>query len=232
MSETLLLDAPLVPDPDEAFELSDTETTAFLTDDEVKDARFNVKVVSVERVADGLAVALKAGFDPMPRSRFTYARVSIRAIRPDDLEFVDFAPKEIRDSKAIKMTVTKALSLSAEGEGVKGEVALGDRTAEYAYYDCIARGMASSGSVRWTFEENEVIRNGIGTHQVMSFTVPMQTPFDISVQTTCNVIRPGIAGLGDKIRTLVFGHDASHGRARPATISPPEKVSRGWFRRL
>ncbi len=228
-AQNILFDEALVADPDEPHELADSPES-LLTDDEIKGARCAVRIKAVEPSEGGFAVALAAVFDPPPNARFTYARVSVQLKTPEGMTFASIAPTEVRDSQPVKIVQSQNLSLTLKAWKVEAGAVGNDRETEYTWYECIARGSgAGSDRVRWTFEEHDDVHKGIGPNQMMSFTVNGDAPIGLSVQITCNVIRPGLAGLADRTRTLLFGEDRSSGRRRQAVIEPPEQKAKSWF---
>jgi len=225
MSNSMLLDEPLVGEPNENFELY-VEESRTLSDDEIRGARLQILCQSVERVDGGTAVALDLFFQPPDAARFTYARITLKLLKPEAALFYDVAPLEIVDSRPVEFTVeNKGLpKLTVTYKAVEAGVEAGKTYGKkYTSYECLVSGTGvSTQFADWRFSENSNIKDGLIRNARVAVILPEDGPFEIELT------KPGLAGALDRMRTLVFGPSYDKTPTRKVIIEVPEE-SGGWF---
>lgn len=227
-----LIDAPLVGDPDAERELNVSPAEA-LSDDEIRGARFSLVRRGVERVQgdgfSGLAVALDAYFHPAPGTHFSDAEIRINLTQPAGTVFADVAPAEWREPEPVRFKIERSATLGITAELAKAGLGRTE-TVEYTRYYCRIRGSGAGHSrARWTLEENEKTGEGVGQVSRLVLTLAGDGPFAADLLMRCQLVRPGIAGVVDRVRELILGPQLTDGRLMQFTIAPAESSKGGWF---
>lgn len=120
--EEILVDTPLVPDPDADEELGpgDSETIA---DEELRGSRFLLVRRAVEAIdiegATGGAIKFACTFHASPGTRFVAARLALRLNEPPGVNVYDLAPREVRESEPVRFKVDDKGKLSLGGSVAK-----------------------------------------------------------------------------------------------------------------
>ena len=241
MTNPLLLDATLIPDPLADSELGPAEARQ-IADSDVRGARIQLVQTALERVdidgEAGLALAVAAVFHAPPAARFSHGEVRWRLVAPADALFVDVAPVTVQDQVAVSFKLSRngKISLDAKGLGVTPSVsAEHGTTREFTLYHCAVRssGVASRRAI-WNLEENPDTRQGIGHSTQLALTLRGTGPFVADVLVSARLVRPGLAARLNDIRDLILGPtlgQASEHRVELSVPAESPKASR-WFRFL
>lgn len=228
----ILFDVALVGDTNADHELNMSAGVESLSDDEIDGARLQIVRRAVERVTGGIAVALDVFFQPPDAVRFTYARIILKLVSPDGTVFQDVVPVEIRDDRAVEFEVennaTPKLTIKVKDVEVGGELTRSSK-AKYTQYACLVNGTGvATNRADWRFEENKVIKDGLGRSGCIAFTLPEGGPFEMQLTATFELTKPGLKGALDRIRTLMLGPTHDKTPVRTITIEAPGKTG-GWF---
>jgi hypothetical protein len=138
-------------------------------------------------------------------TRFSWASIKIRLKKPVGITLIDVAPHEVREREPVKMSVDGTGKL-----GVKyGFFEIGAEeqvTKEYTMYHCSVQGSGQRTALaRWDLNENPHRREGLGTEQVLAFTLPVSGLVTVEFLIAARVVRSGIVGGLDAVRDLVLG---------------------------
>ncbi|HLM67702.1 MAG TPA: hypothetical protein VK358_09255 [Longimicrobium sp.] len=225
----LLVEAPLVPDPDERRELyrgggehDDPET---LSDADLQGSRLLLVRRAVEGIdldgRPGGVVEIACVFQPAEGTRFSWARVVLRLTDPVGVRVLDLAPREVREGEPVKFTVDGKGKL-----GLKYQIAEAgaERSVrrEFAVYHCAVQGSGEGTSLaRWDFTENPHARDGIGREQVLALTLPVTGTVSGTLTANARLARAGLRGRIDRVRDLVLGGGV-HERRYPVSFQLPQ----------
>jgi hypothetical protein len=208
-NDKILLDAPLLPDPDSSHEMGGRPKAEQVTDEDVAGSRILIvqRDLGLRKPRDGggAAVELTCSFHPAPRARFVSGRVLLQLRRPVTGTFIDVAPTQITEP------VKVSISYAANGKITLGykKIATGEasgeakETVEYGSFICFVRG-SGAGSRRaiWDFSEDPYLKLGIGLDQVLAMTVPASDIVVGSLTVTAALAKSGLIGA---VRDLVLG---------------------------
>ena len=218
----LLVDAPLVVDPDADEELGDGGGA--IADEDLNGSRLllakrAVTPIVIDGKAGGL-VELSCTFQPAYETRFTWARLTILLQTPEGIQIVDLAPRQIEDERPVKITVDGKGSLGlTHGPAEAG--AERSTTKEYEVYHCAVQGSGiSTAKARWDFRENAHRKDGLGAEQALVMTLPVSGKVSGLLLLNARLARSGGGGVVDAVRDLILG-----GRKRDYSFSLeiPEK---------
>lgn len=230
----ILIDAPLVSDPDADNEmgLGDAETIA---DEDLRGSRFLLVQRAVESIdidgTPGGAIKFACTFHSAPGTRFVEAGLTLRLDEPPDVKIHDLAPHEVRENEPVRFKLDDKgkLSLGYADLGVNVDQEAG-LSKEFAIYHCAVKGVGENTRVAmWDFTENPHKRDGIGHEQVLVLTIPATGQVTGNLSISARLARPGLKGTWDAIREMIIG-----GSERKYSISftiPPKTRSGflGWF---
>lgn len=208
--ETLLIDAPLVPDPDADEELGSADIDA-IADEDLKGSRLLLvrrasEPIDMEGIPGGV-VQLACTFQPGQGARFTFAQFRLRLVTPDGIRIVDLAPRSLDDPNPVEVTLNRKGQLGVTGLPVPIEPSVEIGTSKkYARYHCRVLGAgAGTNLARWDFKENPDRRDGIGPEQVLTLTLPVTGRVTGSVIVSARLVRPGLRGSIESIRDMILG---------------------------
>ena len=237
-ADELLIDAPLIADPDADEEMGPSELAA-IADEDVKGSRLLVVRRAVEPIdlggtAGGL-VQLACTFQPAQQTRFTSAHLRLRVTAPPEARIVDLAPKVIQDSNPVEFTFDNTGKLGIELPILQGNVESGLQK-KYTTYHCRVQGSGvGTNMVRWDFREDPDRQDGLGQEQVLNFTLPVTGPITGCVIVSARLARGGVQGKLEAIRDLILGSSPVERQYAIAFTIPPSPTHRGlarWFRRV
>jgi hypothetical protein len=206
--ETLLIDAPLVADPDAARELGAPDI-ATIADDDLKGSRFllvrrGIRSIDVGGTPGG-AVEFVATFQPADGTRFVSALLGMRLVTPQGIQIVDLAPT-VKFDEAVKYTVDDKGKCALSVKKIVQAGTAHNVHAEYVVYNCSVQGAGTGTSLaRWTFKENPARRDGLGPEQALALTLPVVGPVRATVNVSARLERTGLAGAIAAFRDVVFG---------------------------
>jgi len=237
MSETdvILVDTPLVPDPDAGRELGPGEAE-LIADEAVRGSRLLVVQRAIEALdldgTPGGAVQLACTFHAAPGTRFIWARVLLQLQTPDGIRILDLAPREIREADPVRFTIDGKGTIGVNYEIV--EVGAEERVQkEFAVYHCSVKGSGASTAVaRWDFAENPHRRDGLGHEHVLTLTVPVRGDVSGLLRVSARLLRPGLQRHLDAIRDMVLGQDEHRYPLTFAIPPTPPTTGLGHFLRL
>jgi hypothetical protein len=231
--DTLLIDAPLIPDPDAEEEMGPTDIAAIANED-LKGSRFRltrrvIEPIDLESIADedlkgnrlllvrrpiepvdlkgtkGGIVQIVCTFQPAQGTRFTSAQFRLRLVIPEGIKIIDLAPRFIEDSRPVEFTFDSKGKLGFQIPPISGSIEDGI-SKKYAIYHCKVQGAGEGTNLaRWDFTENPERRDGIGQEQVLSLTLPVTGQVSGSVIVSARLARSGLQGSLDAIRDMILG---------------------------
>ncbi len=224
----ILIDAPLIPDPDETQELGSRPLTA-IADEELTGCRLLLVLKAVESIdADGVAggaLKLACTFHPAPGSRFTSARLNLKLQTPPGAQFLSIAPKAVLDSP-VKYTINRKGQLGVKYLTVEASGGA-DTHQEYEEYHCKVQGSGEGGTyVYWTFNENPVRRNGLGREQILAMTLPVTGKVTATVEVTAVLSKT--SGVMEALRNMLLKPESFHKSYSIAVEIPPAPAP-GFF---
>jgi hypothetical protein len=207
-ADEVLVDAPLVPNPDAGQELG-PDAPQTLSDADLQGSRLLI----VRRAAMGMelesgsygVVQIACVFQPAEGARFTWARIALRLEAPPGVRLLDLEPRVVPEGEPVQFTLDGRGRL---GLRVLGGAARAERSVrkEFAVYHCSVQGSGESTSLaRWDFTENPHRRNGIGPEQVLALTVPVVGTVSGTLTASARLARGGVAGGLERVRDLVLG---------------------------
>ncbi|HYR11930.1 MAG TPA: hypothetical protein VEQ60_29370 [Longimicrobium sp.] len=219
-ADEVLVDAPLVADPDAGQELSPDDPQT-LGDEDLKGSRLLV----VRRGAWGRELAsgaygvvqIACTFQPAEGARFTWARIALRLEAPPGVRILDLAPRVAPEGEPVKITLSQQgrlgiRALSGEARGEHGA------RKEFLVYHCQVQGAGESTPLaRWDFRENPHRRDGIGPEQELLLTLPVVGPVSGTLTASARLVRPGVAGGLERFRDLVLRR-GPHERRHPVSF--------------
>jgi hypothetical protein len=231
-----LLDEPLVADADADSEMDASKDLEQLSDEEIAGARLLLVRKGIARLDGdgGVVMELAASFDRPPGAHMASARIQVTITAPQEATFADIAPIEVRDTEAVKFSVKKSASLTIKVEKIEGKLDAQQSTEFNRYYCRVEGSGAGTHRAVWTFYENPQTDEGVSHSNPLMVIFKGTGPFTMDVATSCRIVRPGIAGLKDRVRELVLGPKLKTGRgAASITIDAPAQQPRGsWWSRL
>lgn len=220
--ETLLIDVPLVPDPDADEELGPTDIET-IADEDLKGSRLLLTRRAIEPIdlegAPGGVVQLVCTFQPSQGTRFTSAQFRLRLVTPDGIRIIDLAPRSLDDPNPVEFTLNRKGQLGVTSIHVPIEpiVEIGSRK-KYVKYHCRVQGSGEGTSLaRWDFKENPDRRDGIGPEQVLTLTLPVTGQVTGSVIVSARLARSGLRGSVGAIRDMILGAQPNE-RSYPITF--------------
>jgi hypothetical protein len=212
--DEVLLDAPMLPDPDAKREMSAVAAPQEVTDADVEGSRILIVKRALAPAGDGAAVELTCSFQPAPGTRFVSARVMVMLRTPVGEAFIDIAPTEIKEPVKVTIDYDADGKISVGKENIANAEIGGSekRGLEYNSYICFVRGSgAGSRRAQWDFDEDPHLRGGIGLQQVLAMTVPKAAAVQGSLTVSATLAKSGLLGAA---RDLVLG------RSRPERMIP------------
>jgi hypothetical protein len=223
-NDKILLDAPLLPDPDSIREMGIRPPAEQVTDADVAGSRILIvqRDLGLHKPRDGggAAVELACSFHPAAGARFVSGRVLLQLQRPVDATFIDIAPEQIVEP--VKVTI----SYAADGKITVGykKIATGEtggetkEELEYGSFICFVRGSGTaSRRAIWDFSEDPHLKLGIGLNQVLAMTVPASGVVAGSLTVTAVLAKSGFIGA---VRDLVLGRTRAE-RSCAVTLFEP-----------
>ena len=217
----VLLDAALVPDPDESREMSVRPKAEQVSDEDVAGSRILIVRRDLglrkPRQGGGAGVELQCSFQPAEGTRFVSGRVLVQLREPQDATFIDIAPTIIREPVKVnisyeangKISVGYKKIITGESGGKAG------RGLEYGSYICFVKGTgATSRRARWDFTEDTHLKTGIGLDQVLAMTLPASKEVTANLTVTAVLAKAGIVGA---LRDMVLGRTRAE-RVRRVTL--------------
>ncbi len=210
----ILLDAKLIGDPDALREMGAQPAEVLMDPEYLEGAR----VLIVKRGAEtgdeeqdgGAVVRLDCAFHPAPGTRFVSARVMVKLIQPQGAMFLDIAPREIREPVKVEYSGESNGKLSVKLGPISFEPA-GTATSKVGYDSFICRVKGSgANSLRaiWDFEEDAVLKQGIGLDQALAMIVPGGRTVKGELSVTARLARNG--ALGSALDMLLGGGHEEH----------------------
>lgn len=227
--EMLLIDAPLVADPDADEEMGPGDAEA-IADEDLEGSR----LLLVRRVAEavdldgtpGGAVQIACTFQPARDTRFTWARLLLRLSTPQGVRIVDLAPRVVREDEPVRFTLDRSGKIGLSYKVAEASAEAG-KHKEYVIYYCSIQGSGEGTSLaRWDFNENPHRKDGLEREQVLALTVPVTGTVTGTVSVNARLTRAGLRGRIAAIRDLVLGAnpgERSYPFAFEIPATPPAK---------
>jgi hypothetical protein len=222
-SDEVLIDAPLVEDPDVKREMGGG--IAAIADEDFKGCRLlvvrrDVQAIKVDGAPGGL-VKIGISFQPTHGTRFVWAQMLLTLKDPEDSLFVDVAPATKMD-RPVKFTVDVSGKLGASYQAI-GELKAGLSTktsTEFEVYHCAVHGTgAGTAKGRWEFEENPQGKQGLGREQTLFMTVRGSGKITGNLSVYTRLVREGaVLAKVDAAAHLIMGPDQRHA---PLTLRIP-----------
>lgn len=227
--ETLLIDAPLMPDPDADEEMGPTDIEA-IADEDLKGSRLLLvrrasEPIDLEGIPGGV-VQLACTFQPSQKTRFTAAQFRLRLVIPDGIRIIDLAPRSLDDPNPVEFTLNRKGQLGVARLPVPIEPSVEiSSSKKYTRYHCRVQGSGEGTSLaRWDFRENPDRRDGLGQEQILTLTVPVTGQVTGSVIVSARLARSGLRGSIEAIRDMILGAKPNE-RSYPLTFEIPEVPS-------
>jgi hypothetical protein len=233
-NEDLLIDEPLVPDPDADEELGSTDIEA-VADEDLKGSRLllvrrAIEPIDLEGISGGI-VQLACTFQPAAGARFTFAQFLLRFATPAGVRIIDLAPRKMDDTNPVEFTLDKKGQLGITGFAVEPSVEMSS-SKKFVRYHCMVQGSGEGTNLaRWDFRESPDRRDGIGQEQVLTFTLPVTGQITGKVIVSAKLARRGLQGGIEAIRELILGPSADE-RSYPISFEIPPSPSRGRLERF
>ena len=208
--EMLLIDAPLVPDPDADEELGPTDLEA-IADEDLRGSRLllvrrAIEAIDLEGTAGGV-VQLVCTFQPALETRFTSAQFRLQLMTPEGIKIIDLAPRSLDDPNPVEFTLNGKGQLGIKNPAVPVEpgVEVG-MSKKYAKFHCKVQGAGEGTSLaRWDFRENPDRRDGIGREQVLTVTLPVIGQVTGNVIVSARLAKSGLRRGIEAVRDLILG---------------------------
>ncbi len=228
----VMVDVPLVPDPDAEQELGPGDLQS-IADEDVRGSRLLVvrRAVEVVDLDSGLggAVQFACTFQPGHGTRFTWASLVLQLQAPEGVYIVDLSPRQVPEDVPVNFTVDRKGKIGLKYEIVEAGMEAGTQK-EYAVYHCAVQGSGEgTGLARWDFRENPYRRDGLGQEQVLAVTVPVVGTVVGKLNVSARLERKGLGGVADAIRDLVLGPNERH---YPITLDIPQSKPATGLRRF
>jgi hypothetical protein len=227
--ETLLIDAPLVPDADADEELGAADIEA-IADEDLKGSRLLLVRRAIEPIdlegASGGVVQLACTFQPSHGTRFMSAQFRLSLVTPGGIRIIDLEPRSLNDPNPVEFTLNRKGQLGVTNLPVPVEPSFElSWSKKYARYHCQVQGCGQGTNLaRWEFKENPDRRDGIGPEQVLTLTLPVTGRVTGSVIVSARLARPGLTGGIDAIRDMILGPKPNE-RSYPLTFEIPNAPS-------
>ena len=228
--DDLLIDIPLIADPDADNELS-AEDVQPLTDEEIHGSRFLLVKKSVETIdingKSGGAIQISCEFQPAENTRFTWGRVALTLTSPGGIKFISVQPEIIKDDNPVSFQVNRNGKITLGYPDYAGAEAGAEKQKQFVVYQNLVQGTGEgTDKAIWIFKENEG-KSGLTPKNILSFTIPVTGEVKAALSANCRIVRQGFGGLVDKIRDLII--EAEEPAARQITFHiPPEKPKDFW----
>lgn len=220
--ETVMVDVPLIPDPDAEEELGPGDLQS-IADEDVRGSRLLVVRRAIEMIdldgSLGGAVQFTCTFQPAYGTRFTWASLVLQLQTPEGVYIIDLSPRKVREDVPVNFTVDRKGKIGLKYEIVEAGMEAGTQK-EFAIYHCAVQGSGEGTALaRWDFRENPYRRDGLGQEQVLAVSVPVVGTVVGSLNVSARLERKGLGGVADAIRDLVLGPDERH---YPITLDIPQ----------
>ncbi|MDJ0702472.1 MAG: hypothetical protein QNJ46_04250 [Leptolyngbyaceae cyanobacterium MO_188.B28] len=219
----LLIDAPLVADPDADEELG-PDVAEPIADEDLRGSRLLlarrvVTPIEINGESGGL-VELSCTFQPAYETRFTWARLTMMLKTPAGIRIAGLEPRAIQDPRPVKFTVddkgTLGLKYAPTELGVEQSI-----QKEYEVYHCAVQGSGiGTAKARWDFRENEHRQDGLGTDQGLLLTLPVTGRVSGLVLVNARLARSGVGGVLSAVRDMILGAEQ---RDYSFSVEIPEK---------
>jgi hypothetical protein len=206
--DRLLIDVPLVADPDADEELGPTDAKP-IADEDLRGSRLlivrkAVKAIELDGQMGGM-VELSCTFQPSYGARFTWARLMLILNSPEGIQITDLAPRTIQDSQPVKFTVDDKGTLGLKYAPAEASVEQ-SMQREYEIYHCSVQGSGvSTAKARWDFRENEHRQDGLGAEHSLVLTFPVTGIVSGIVLVSARLARSGVGGTLSSVRDMVLG---------------------------
>jgi hypothetical protein len=227
--EGLLLDAPLVPDPDADEELGATDIEA-IADEDLKGCRLLLVRRAIEPIdlesTPGGVVQLACTFQPSHGMRFICAQLRLRLLTPAGIRIMDLEPRSLDDPNPVEFTLNRKGQIGVSSLPVPIEPSVEiSSSKKYDMYHCRVQGAGEGTNLaRWDFRENPDRRDGLGSEQVLALTLAVTGRVTGSVIVSARLARSGLGGSIEAIRDMVLG-SRPYERSYPITFEIPETPS-------
>ena len=205
----LLIDIPLVPDPDADEEMGPTDAEA-IADEDLQGSRLllvrrTVKPIQIDGESGGI-VEFLCTFQPAFGSRFQWASLTLRLNVPEQIKIIDMAPRSVKDQEPVQFTFDDKGKI-----GLKHNIANANLETEikktFAVYECTVQGSGiGTNLARWDFRENSHRQDGLGVEHPLVITLSTTGRITGSVNVNARLIRPGLSGKLTTIRDMILGY--------------------------
>ena len=233
--DILLIEAPLVPDPDASEEMGPGNAEG-IADEYIKGCRLLLVRRAVEQVdlegTPGGAIELICTFQPAAGARFKSARLVLSLTEPAGVVIADIAPRNAPENEPVKFVLDTKGKLSLKYLGVDAGAEAGTRK-EFAVYHCsvLASGEATP-TARWDFAENPYKKDGLGHEHALALTLPVVGKVSGTVSVAARLARLGLPGNLEMVRDLILGPKLSERRSPISFDIPEPRPPSGLFRFL
>lgn len=236
--DTVLIDTPLIPDPDADEEMG--ALSEAIADEDLQGSRLllvrrAIEAIELEGTQGGI-VQLVCTFQPGDGARFTSAQFRLRLSAPEGIRAIDLAPRSIDDPNPVEFTLNHKGQLGVTSLPVPLDPKIEmEVNRKFAKYHCRVQGSGEgTNMLRWDFRENPDRKDGIGQEQVLTITLPVTGQITGEALVSARLARPGLGGKIDAIRDLIFGVSQNK-RVYPIDFeipSIPSPMGIGKFMRL
>lgn len=197
----VLVDAPLVPNPDAGHEMGPDSAT--IGDADLRGSRM---LLVREQVAGGEydgrpygVIKLVCTFHPAPGTRFSWARVALQLDTPPGVRILDLVPRDARDGEPVQRILVDRRRLGLRTPQAGAETS--SRT-EFAVYHCAVQGSGiSTPNARWDFTENPFRKDGLAGDHVLELTVPSWGRVSGTLTASARLVRDGLV---QRVRDLML----------------------------
>lgn len=196
----VLVDAPLVPNPDAGHEMGPESET--IGDADLRGSRL---LLVREKAAGGVyegrrygVVQLVCVFHPAEGARFSWARLVLQLDTPPGVRIVDLVPRTV-DGEPVQRVLIDRRRLGLRNPQAGAETS---SRMEFAVQHCEVQGSGiSTPNARWDFTEDPVRKDGIGREQVLEFTVPAWGRVSGTLTASARLVRNGLV---ERVRDLML----------------------------
>ncbi len=228
--ENLLIDIPFVPNPDAEKEMSANDAEQ-LADEDIRGSRFLLVKRVVETIdingKNGGAIQISCEFQPAENTRFTWGRVALTLVSPENVKLISVQPEIVRDSNPVNFKVDQNGKITLGYPDYAGAEAGAGKQKEFVVYDNLVQGTGEgTNKAVWIFKENTG-KSGLMPKNILSFSVPVTGEVKVMLSANCRIARRGIDGLADKIRDLIIQPPEPQLRQLTFHIQP-EKENKTW----
>jgi hypothetical protein len=228
---SLLIDIPLVADPDADEEMGANDVEA-VADEDLAGSRLllvrrQIEAIDLEGSPAGI-VQFACTFQPAANARFTSAQFRLRLSEPAGLKVIDLAPSVLDDPAPVEITLDHKGSLGLKVPSLLeiGPSFESGSSLKYHQYHCSVHGSGvGTNLVRWDFRENPDKKAGIGREQVLTLTLPATGSITGSIIVSARLARPALRAGFDAIRDLIAGKKDDD-RTYPVAFDIPPVSSR------